>query len=85
MVFPLYYLLFVLAGFGIIYAIFVLMDLYHLISFAEMHFTAFLMTFIFLGGVVYICFWGWTLLAPLNWNEIVSIFNGITFNAPTTY
>ncbi|MCX6779007.1 MAG: hypothetical protein NTU97_02140 [Candidatus Magasanikbacteria bacterium] len=83
MAFPLYYLLFILAAFGTIYVIFVLMDLYHLVSFAEMHFTSFVMTFVFLAGVVYICFWGWTLLAPLNWNEMVVIFNGISFNSPT--
>ncbi|KKS13069.1 MAG: hypothetical protein UU69_C0014G0013 [Candidatus Magasanikbacteria bacterium GW2011_GWA2_41_55] len=38
MSFPLYYFLFPIALFALVYVIFILMDVYHLISFAEVHF-----------------------------------------------
>jgi threonine/homoserine/homoserine lactone efflux protein len=83
MAFPLYYFLFPLVAFGVVYIIFVLMDLYHLVSFAEMHFVSFVMTFVFLAGAAYICFWGWNLMSPLNWNEQITVFKDVSFNAPT--
>ncbi|HPV70664.1 MAG TPA: hypothetical protein PKY08_02045 [Candidatus Magasanikbacteria bacterium] len=83
MAFPLYYLLLPVALFGLVYVIFVLLDLYHLVSFADLHLCSFVVTFIFLAGVVYITFWAWTLAAPLNWQESLNIFNNVTFSAPT--
>jgi len=80
MVFPISYLLIFLAIFAAIYIIFVLMNIFHLIAFAEVHFTSFLATFIFLGGVAYICFWAWILLAGINWQETVTFFKDVNFN-----
>ncbi|MEK7189399.1 MAG: hypothetical protein AAB666_00250 [Patescibacteria group bacterium] len=86
MAFPLFYILFPVALFAVIYAVFILMDVYHLISFAEVHFMSFFMTFIFLAGIVYISFWTWTLAQPIDWNEPVTIFQSISFSPePETF
>ncbi len=85
MSFPLYYILAPFALFSFIYAIFILMDLYHLAHFAEVHLVAFFATFIFLAGVIYILFWTWNLSQPINWNETVSILKNISFNQAPTF
>lgn len=85
MSFPLYYIFFPGALFALIYLIFVLIDIYHLAHFAEIHFAGFFMTFIFLAGVIYILFWAWTLLQPINWQEIVTFFKNVSFNSSATF
>ena len=85
MSFPLYYIFFPTALFALIFLIFVLIDIYHLAHFTEIHFASFFMTFIFLAGVVYILFWSWTLMQTINWQEIITIFQNISFNSPTTF
>lgn len=85
MSFPLYYILLPFAIFGAIYVIFILMDLYHLVHFAEVHFAAFFATFVFFAGTTYILFWSWTLLQPINWQETVTVLQSTSFTAPPSF
>lgn len=79
MSFPLFYLLFPYAFFLLIYLIFILMDIYHLILFSEMSLISFFMTFLFLAGVVYGLYWTWQLSLPTDWKQMITIFQNISF------
>lgn len=80
MSFPLYFILLPYSLFLLIYLIFILMDIYHLILFSEMSIVSFFMTFIFLAGVVYALYWTWQLSLPIDWKQVVTVFQNISFS-----
>lgn len=82
MSFPLYYFLIPYAVFLVIYLIFILMDVYHLVMFSSASLVSFSMTVLFLAGVVYVLFWTWTLGQPIDWKQIVNIFKDISLSSP---
>lgn len=82
MTFPLYFVLFPYYLFLAIFAIMALIDIYHLVRFSSISFGSFLATFIFLGGTVYILFWTFVILSPIDFQQIVTTFQNFTLNPP---
>lgn len=82
MTFPLYFILFPYYVFLAIFCIMALIDVYHLVRFSSVSFGSFIATFFFLGGTAYILFWTFTLLAPIDFQQIVTTFQNFTLNPP---
>lgn len=76
MTFPLFYLLIPYMIFLLIFFIFSLVNIYHMLVFTEAGFIGFFMTFIFLAGSFYLLFLTWSLGSAINWRETVEIFHG---------
>lgn len=85
MSFPLFLVLIPFALFFIIYFLFIIMDLFHLVHFAEVHFAAFFTTFLFFASITYILFWSWTLLLPIDWQQTVSLLQNTNFTSPNSF
>lgn len=79
MSFPLYFILFPYSLFLLIYLIFILIVISHLILFSEMSIVSFFMTFVFLAGVVYVFYWTWQLSLPIDWKQVITVFQDISF------
>lgn len=72
---PLYSLLIIYALFALIYVIFFLINLYHLVVYTTPSLTGFIMTFFFLGGVAYIIFISYNLLLGVDWQQPLNLLN----------
>jgi hypothetical protein len=72
---PLYFLLIPCALFVVIYVIFFLINLYHLVVYTTPSLTGFVMTFFFLGGVAYIVFITYNLLLGTDWQQPLNLLN----------
>ncbi|MBI5229974.1 MAG: hypothetical protein HY981_01600 [Candidatus Magasanikbacteria bacterium] len=82
MTFPLYFVLYGYYFFLFIFALMALIDIYHLVRFSSVSFGSFFATFIFLGGASYILYWTFAVLAPIDFQQIVTTFQNFTFNPP---
>lgn len=81
MIFPLYYILFVFLLFLAVYAIFIIVDIYHLILFSEISLVSFFAAFIFLAGAAYLLFWIWTAGQIIDWQQTVVFFQNVSFES----
>ncbi|MEK7508802.1 MAG: hypothetical protein AAB568_03025 [Patescibacteria group bacterium] len=72
---PLSYLFIPVALFALIYVIFFLINLYHLVVYTTPSLTGFIMTFFFLGGAAYIIFISYNLLGGADWQQPLSLLN----------
>ncbi|KKU07047.1 MAG: hypothetical protein UX10_C0016G0002 [Candidatus Magasanikbacteria bacterium GW2011_GWA2_45_39] len=82
MTFPLYLVLFPYYFFLAIFAIMALIDVYHLARFSSVNFGSFLATFLFLSGTIYILYWTFSVLSPIDFQQIVTTFQNFTLNPP---
>lgn len=82
MTFPLYFVLFPYYFFLAIFTIMTLIDIFHLVRFSSVNFGSFIATFFFLGGTAYIFFWTFTILSPIDFQQIVTTFQSFTLYPP---
>jgi len=71
--FSLWGLLIVYAIFLLIFIIFAIINLYHMIAYGFLTFESFFMTFIFLGGVILILFITYKLGIAIDWRQTITI------------
>ncbi len=76
----LYWLLIPYFAFLALFAIFALINLFHIVKWGGFTFVGFVATFIFLAGVVLISFLTYENLKIVDWSEMIYSFNGFEAN-----
>jgi len=66
---PLYIMLIIYAVFVVIFLIFALINIYHMVTFGFISFESFFMTFLLLAGTILILFTTYTYAQEIDWEE----------------
>jgi ABC-type maltose transport system permease subunit len=75
------YLLFIL-----VWLVFSLIALYHIMHYGQIGFTSFIATFIYLAGAVVILYLSYQYLSQIDWNVGITIFRGsFNFFGPSNF
>lgn len=75
--FPLWVTLIPYAIFLIIFIAFAWVDIHHLVLFGSFDVAGFLATFLFLAVSAYLLFLTWQMLATVDWNATVTLFENL--------
>ncbi|MDP3043626.1 MAG: hypothetical protein Q8N21_04455 [bacterium] len=77
MTFPLYYFLLIYLLFILLWLIFSLVAVYHMIKFSFKNFTSFFATFIFIGVSIFILMESYNYLSRIDWEMNVIVFENM--------
>ncbi len=77
MTFPLYYFLLIYSLFILLWLIFSLAAVYHMIKFSFKNFTSFFATFIFIGVSIFILMESYNYLSRIDWEMNVIVFENM--------
>jgi len=84
---PLYTLLFVYFLFLAIFAVFLLINFYHIVMTASFTLSSFLVTFIIFALTVLTLYFTWQFLSEVDWQATLTVFNSSwftdLFNSPS--
>ncbi len=82
MAFPLYIFLIIYLLFLIIWGIFSLVAVYHMVRFGFVNFATFFATLIYIGGAIALLSLSYNYASGIDWGMNVSVFNGMfNFNS----
>lgn len=81
---PLFVILIIYLFLTAVCLFFAFFNIYHVIRFGVLNFTTVLVSFLFLAGIVVICFLSYQNLQLINWQESITIFRPIKLEIPGT-
>jgi len=79
MTFPLVIFVYAYFAFLVFWAVLSLVGIYHLVSFGGRMFGSFFLGIMYLAGVIVIAYLSYMMLAPIDWQTEVSVFQNINF------
>ncbi|RLC37042.1 hypothetical protein DRH27_04305 [Candidatus Falkowbacteria bacterium] len=82
MILQLKYFLYVYYAFLVVWFLFFLISIYHILKFGFKNFTTFFMTFIFIGFALILLFISFNFIIPIDWKVGISIFSDIFKSNP---